>query len=86
MTITTEDTDTLPNFTKRFPGLYIEMEPPTGNGGRINLFKLSCLTYNSSYGTYLLNGNCVRLHFNAEYDGVRKDTSFVFIYGKAVFQ
>lgn len=85
MTITTEDTDTLPNFTKRFPGLYIEMEPPTGNGGRINLFKLSCLTYNSSYGTYLLNGNCVRLHFNAEYDGVRKDTSFVFIYGEPDF-
>ena len=67
LTITKEDTDTLPNFTKRFPGLYLEIEPPTGNGGRINLFELGCLTYSASYGTYLLNGNCVRLHFNAEY-------------------
>lgn len=85
MTITAEDTDTLPNFTKRFPGLYLEIEPPTGNGGRINIFELYCLTYNSSYSRYLLNGNCVRLKFNAEYDGVRKDTSFVFIYGEPDF-
>lgn len=82
MTITTADTDTITTFTERFPGIYLEMDPPAGNGGRINLFDLGCLSYNSTYGTYYLNGNCVRLRFNAEYDGVRKDTSFVFICGE----
>lgn len=74
--------DTMPHFTSRFPGIYVEMEEPVGNGGRINLFDLSCLNYSSSYNSYYLNGNCARLYFTSTYDGVRKDTSFVFVAGE----
>lgn len=74
--------DTMPHYTRRFPGIYLEVEAPVGNGGRINLFDLSCLAYSSSYQSYYLNGNCARLKFSSVYDGVRKDTSFVFVAGE----
>lgn len=74
--------DTMPHFTRRFPGIYLEVEEPVGNGGRINLFDLSCLTYSSSYGGYYFNGNGARLRFTSTYDGVRKDTSLIFVAGE----
>lgn len=80
--LTLADLDTMTSYTAKFPGILLEVDPPVGNGGRINLFDLSCLSYSSSISSYYLNGNCVRLKFTSTYDGERKDTTFVFIYGE----
>ena len=80
--LTLADLDTMTHYTAKIPGILLEADAPVGNGGRINLFELSCLAYSSSASSYYLNGNCVRLKFTATYDGERKDTTFVFICGE----
>ncbi len=70
--------DTLSKYTREFPGVLLTCDEPTGLGGRFNLFKLN-LDYTSS--DYVVNGNFAELFFSAEYGGVRKDTSFLFIFG-----
>ena len=71
------------HFTAKVPGIYVTMDPPIGYGGRINLFELSCLTAYS--GSYYRNGNEARLTIRSTYDGVQKDTSFLFIAGEPIF-
>ena len=82
MRITLEDTKSISAYTKKFPGIVFETDPPAGDGGRINIFKLQ-LQYNSSYN-YLL-GNFAELGFTADYDGVRKDTTFLFYFSPDTF-
>lgn len=80
MQILQEDLDTMPAFTAKFPGIYIETDAPTDNGGRINMFRLSSLSlYNNSY---YLNTNLATLYFSSVYDGERKDTCFYFVFGE----
>mgnify|MGYP006872974438 CR=1 FL=1 len=64
----------------KIPGIYMESEVPTGTGGRINMFELSCLSVYSQY--YYRNNNVATLTVNSEYDGVRKDTTFLLIPGE----
>ena len=71
------------DFIKAVPGIYIESDKPEGNGGRINLFELSILSVSSNY--YYRNNNVATLTVRSTYDGVRKDTSFLFIPGEAGF-
>lgn len=71
------------DYVKALPGIYITVDPPAGNGGRINMFELSCLSVSS--GQYYRNGNVALLTINSEYDGVRKDTTFLFIPGEPTF-
>ena len=71
------------DFIKAVPGIYIRTDEPEGLGGRINLFELSALTVSSNY--YRQNANCAVLTVNSTYDGVRKDTSFLFIPGEPAF-
>ena len=71
------------DYTKALPGIYITMDPPAGNGGRINMFQLSCLSVSS--GQYYRNGNVALLTINSEYNGVKKDTTFLFIPGEPTF-
>lgn len=77
MGITAADMDTITNYTKKFPGIYITTDVPAGNGGRINMFRLP-ISVNSGtiYGSY------AELKFTADY-GERKqvDTSFLFYLG-----
>ena len=80
--ITLEDTKDMKSYTKKFPGICFETDLPAGNGGRINLFKLQ-LQFNSSYN-YLL-GNYAELGFTADYNGVKKDTSFFFYFSPDQF-
>lgn len=83
MQILQEDLDTMPNFTAKFPGIYIETDSPTDNGGRINMFDVSSLSlYNNSY---YLNTNLATLYFSAVYNGERKDTCFYFVFGEPEF-
>ena len=70
-------------FIQDVPGIYIESDVPEGNGGRINLFDLSILSVSNNY--YQRNGNAATLTVNAVYDGVRKDTSFLFVPGEPAF-
>ncbi|MBR5385232.1 MAG: hypothetical protein IK143_05130 [Bacteroidales bacterium] len=83
MQILQEDLDTMTAYTAKFPGIYIETDAPVGNGGRINMFELSCLSVYSS--AFYRNNNVAELKFSAVYDGERKDTSFLFIYGEPYF-
>lgn len=72
------------DYTVALPGIYLETDVPSGNGGRINLFHLSCLSVNSS-GYYTRNNNIALLTVRSTYDGVRKDTTFLFIPGEPMF-
>lgn len=78
LTITKEELASYDKYVERFPGIYIEAEPPAGNGGRFNIFKLQ-LDYDSSAGTLL--GNYAMLQTRGTYNGVVKDTLFCFFLG-----
>ena len=71
------------DFIRLIPGIYLESDIPEGYGGRINLIHLSCLSVSNNY--YTRNGNIGTLTVNAEYDGVRKDTTFILIPGEPTF-
>ena len=74
-------------FQEKCPGICIVCDDPNGNGGRINMFSLSVLSVvqgvYSSY--YERNDNVAVLKLNAKYNGVRKDTSFLFVPGEPDF-
>ena len=80
--LTKEELSDFSKYSEKFPGIYIETEDPIGEGGRFNLFKLQ-LDYDSEY--QYINGNYADLKFNAEYDGVRKDTLIHFYYSPTDF-
>ena len=70
-------------FIRAVPGVYIETDVPEGLGGRINLFELTILSVSSNY--YYRNDNVATLKVRSTYNGVRKDTSFLFIPGEPTF-
>ncbi len=82
LNITEDDLKDIDSYLKKFPGIYIETASPQDEGGRIDMFELQ-LSYNSDYG--YIAGNYAKLSFSAEYDGERKDTSFLFYYGADKF-
>lgn len=73
-----DDVKDIKTYFKKFPGIYIDMDTPRGEGGRINLFKLQ-IGYNSDNA--YITGNYAVLNYEAEYKGVRKDTTMVFLLG-----
>ena len=78
-----EKNDTLlSNYLKLVPGIYIESEVPTSEGGRINMFDFALEFDSNSY----ITGNFAELKITADY-GERKDvdTSFLFTFGPADF-
>lgn len=85
MNIVAADLDSMNHYTAKYPGIFIEMDPPMGEGGRINMFELSCFGVNSSGIYYVDNRRTAELKFSAIYDGERKDTSFFFMYGEPSF-
>lgn len=79
LTITDHDLDTITEYVKRFPGIILTVDPPAGNGGRINMFKLP-LSVDNGY----LYGSAAELKFTAEYEGRGQvDTTFLFYLGPA---
>lgn len=78
MSITADDLADIDTYLAKFPGICFETEDPIANGGRINMFELQT-GYDSD--NYVLTGNYATLRFESEYDGERKDTSFVFLLG-----
>ena len=71
------DMDSLGKYTAELPGIYLRTDDPVGNTGRINMFDLPI----SVSDNYVVSGNYAQLKFSAEYDGERKDTSFMFYFG-----
>jgi len=76
--ITAEDLKTYKGFLDKYPGIYIEMDKPHGNGGRINMFNLQ-VDYDSD--DYYIAGTYAYLNYSAEFDGERKDTTLMFMLG-----
>ena len=74
--------DSVSNFLKYLPGIYITTDAPARDGGRYNMFNLAIET-NSGYVT----GNYAELKITAEYDYSTEpvDTSFLFFYGPGEF-
>lgn len=77
MQITLDDMKDMETYLAKFPGIYIDTDAPVGLGGRINMFTLQ-LGVNSSYG--YITKDYAELAFTGEYNGVRKDTSFLFYF------
>ena len=75
MGIKLNDLSDMETYLKSFPGIYIDTDVPEGLGGRIDMFELQ-LGLNLSQG--YISKNYAELKFNSEYEGVRKDTSFLF--------
>ena len=69
--------DSLDKYTAELPGILITADEPVGNGGRINMFGLELEVAES----YYVSGNYAELKFSSEYDGERRDTSFLFYFG-----
>jgi hypothetical protein len=77
MNITTADLKDMEKYLEKYPGIYIDTDEPDGIGGRINMFNLQ-LGVNASYG--YVTKDYAELKFTAEYNGVRKDSSFLFYF------
>ena len=71
------------DFLERLPGIYLSTDSPDGLGGRINLFNFSCLSVSNNY--YTRNNNLGRLTVNSTWNGVQKDSTFLFIPGEPEF-
>lgn len=82
MTMTTEDLKDIDTYLAKFPGIMIESDAPSAEGGRINMFKVQ-LSFDSNYG--YVEGNYAKLSFSGEYNGERRDSSFLFYYGASDF-
>ena len=62
------------------PGIHIRTSEPEGYGGRINMFKFSCLSVSNNY--YVQNNNLGRLTVNSTWNGVQKDSTFLIVPGE----
>lgn len=80
MNIKQEDLADMETYLKKYPGIYLDTDAPVGEGGRINIFDLQL-----NYEDYTIQGNYAELEFSAKYNGVDKDTSFLFYFGADKF-
>jgi len=75
-----EGIDKYDDLIAALPGIHIRTNEPEGYGGRINMFKFSCLSVSSNY--YVQNNNFGRLTVNSTWDGVQKDSTFLIVPGE----
>ena len=75
--------DIYKDYVSCLPGIYIETDIPEDNGGRINIFNFPCISVSNSQ--YTRNYNVAFLKINSEWNGVRKDSTFLFIPGEPDF-
>ena len=80
--ISQDDLKDIETYLAKFPGIYLETDVPSEDGGRINMLDVQ-MTYDKDYG-YIM-GNVATLNYSAEFDGVRKDTTVLFWYGATDF-
>ena len=75
--------DRYEDFVNALPGVHIRTDVPSGLGGRINLFDFSCLSVENSY--YQRNNNVAALTVTSTWNGVQKDSTFLFLAGETEF-
>lgn len=80
--ITPDDIKDMKTYLSKFPGIYIEVDEPDGEGGRINMLDLQ-MGYDKQNKT--VTGNIATLFYSAEFNGVRKDTTLSFYFGAPDF-
>ena len=68
--------DSVANYIKDFPGIYICTDEEIGTGGRIDMFDVAMLIEDG-----YVAGNYAELKFTTTYDGEKKDTSLLFLFG-----
>ena len=76
--LTQDDLSSTDKYLAKIPGIYLSVDAPIGEGGRINMFDLQ-LDYAKSAGSVL--GNYATLAFRSTYNGEVRDTAFYFYYG-----
>ena len=79
-TLEEENKDSLSNYLKEVPGIYIRSDIQTDKGGRINMFDLP-IRASDGY----IDANYAELKVRAKYDGVLTDTLFIFYFGPSEF-
>lgn len=75
LTLKNDDVKDMKTYLKKFPGIFIESDKPSGGSGRINMFNLQ-LGYDAN--SYFISGNIAKLKFSSIFDGERKDTALNF--------
>ena len=75
--------DRYDDFVKELPGVHLRTDVPSELGGRINLFDFSCLSVENNY--YTRNSNVAALTVHSTWDGVQKDSTFLFLPGETEF-
>lgn len=85
--ITQDDLKDLDTYRKKFPGIYICTDDPSGYGGRFDMYKFDILeSVKSTSGTYLARtDNYAILYFNGEFKGERRDSSVMFYFSESRF-
>ena len=78
------DTTSVNTYTEDLPGIYITVDDPISEGGRINIFELPLKV---SDETYYITGNYAELKFRSDYGNRHDvDSSFLFFFGAADMQ
>jgi len=72
--------DTVADYSREFPGIFLTCDLPAGNGGRFNFFDVD-IAVSDSYVT----GNYAELKFKTTYNGEAKDTSILYFFGAIDF-
>ena len=88
LNITQDDLKDLKTYTKKFPGIYLCTDDPSGNGGRFDMYEMDILrTFRSTSGSYIgRTDNYAILYYNSEYNGERRDTSLMFYFSPVEMQ
>ena len=76
--------DKYDEYVEALPGIHLRTDIPEGLGGRINLLEFSCLSVLNNY--YQRNYNVATLTVNSTWDGVQKDSTFMFVPGETEFE
>lgn len=85
LNMTQDDLKDLETYSKKFPGIYICTDNPTGNGGRFDMYELDILRTSAS-GYITRTDNYAILYFNGEFNGERRDSSLMFYFSPVKMQ
>lgn len=88
LSMTQDDLKDLKTYAKKFPGIYLCTDDPTGNGGRFDMYEFDILrTVAGTSGSYIARtDNYAILYFNGEFNGERRDSSLMFYFSPVDMQ
>ena len=88
LSMTQDDLKDLKTYARKFPGIYLCTDDPTGNGGRFDMYEFDILrTVAGTSGSYIARtDNYAILYFNGEFNGERRDSSLMFYFSPVEMQ